>query len=262
MGGLAAAVLLGTTACTANEIFFIDLPDPATEQANTIASFWRGSWIAAWAVGILTWGLMIWAFVAYRRKKGDPMPEQTRYNVPIEVLYTFAPLVMVLGIFFFAARDQHELTTLTDDYDHTVQVVGFRWSWTFNYLDEQGEPLAYEIGTPEDFPTLYLPVDERVRFELTSPDVVHSFWVPDWLFKLDVIPGQQNEFEVTPNKTGTFAGKCAELCGVDHSNMLFNVNVVSRAEYDQHIEELIAQGQSGALQTGRVNREGEKEVQE
>jgi len=253
--GLAALVLVGASACSANEVLFLGMPEPASEQANIVASFWEGSWIAAWAVGLFTWGLMIWAFIVYRRRKDEQgFPEQTRYNVPIEALYTFVPLVMVMGIFFFAARDQHELTKLTDDYDRTVQVVGFRWSWTFNYVEED----AYELGTPEDFPTLWLPVDETVRFELTSPDVVHSFWVPDWLFKLDVIPGQQNEFEVTPNKEGTYAGKCAELCGVDHSQMLFNVKVVSAAEFDAHIAELKASGQSGQLDTGRVNREGEK----
>ena len=258
IGAIAVGTMAVATGCsesTLNTVAFIDLPDPATEQAETIRSFWDGAWIAAWAVGILTWGLMIWAFFAYRRKKNDKMPEQTRYNVPIEVLYTVAPLVMIFGLFFFAARDQSELTELTDDYDQTVQVVGFRWSWTFNYVEED----AYEIGTPEDFPTLVLPVDERVRFELTSPDVVHSFWVPDWLFKLDVIPGQQNEFEVTPNKVGEFAGKCAELCGTDHSRMLFNVRVVERPEFEAHIAELKAKGQSGQLETGMVNREGEKD---
>lgn len=251
---LVGALLLGTTGCSANTVWFIDLPDPATEQAEIIANLWDGAWTAMWIVGAFTWALMFWAFIAYRRRKNDnTMPEQVRYNIPIEVLYTFTPLVMILGLFFFAVRDQTEITKLTDDYDQTVQVVGFRWSWTFNYVDED----AYEIGTPQEFPTLYLPVDERIRFELTSPDVVHSFWVPAWLFKMDVIPGQQNEFEVTPNKEGEFAGKCAELCGTDHSRMLFNVKVVSREEFDQHIEDLKARGQSGQLQTGRVNREGE-----
>lgn len=255
---MAGAIALSATSCSFREIAFIDLPEPATEEANTIQSLWEGAWLAAWAVGILTWGLMLWAFFAYRRRKNDDrVPEQTRYNIPIEVLYTFAPLIMIFGLFFFTARDQSEITKLTDDYDRTVQVVGFRWSWTFNYVDEN----AYEIGTPQEFPTLWLPVDEKVRFELTSPDVVHSFWVPDWLFKMDVIPGQQNEFEVTPNTEGEFAGKCAELCGTDHSRMLFNVKVVSREEFDDHIEELKANGQSGQLETGRVNREGEK-VQE
>ncbi len=251
-GALATAVLLGTSGCTANEILFLDMPEPATEEASIVETLWQGAWIAAWAVGLLTWGLMLWAFFAYRRRKNDAMPEQIRYNVPIEVLYTVAPLIMIFGLFFFAARDQSELMELTDDYDQQVQVVGFRWSWNFNYLDED----VYEIGTPQEFPTLWLPVDETVRFKLNSPDVVHSFWVPAWLFKLDVIPGQTNEFEVTPNKVGEFDGKCAELCGTDHSRMLFNVKVVSRAEFDAHIEELRELGQTGQLETGRVDTEG------
>lgn len=240
--------------CSANEVLFLDLPEPASEQANIVQSLWEGSWIAAWIVGFFTWGLMVWAFVAYRRRgKDDPMPEQTRYNIPIEALYTFAPLIVVFGIFAFTLRDGHELTKLTDDYDNTVQVIGFRWSWTFNYVDDD----AYEVGTPQESPTLWLPVDEKVRFELNSPDVIHSFWVPSWLFKLDVIPGQTNQFEVTPNQTGEFAGKCAELCGTDHSRMLFNVKVVTRDEYDAHIEELKAAGQEGQLVSPRVNDEGD-----
>ncbi len=253
-GLLAVAALVAVTGCSAREVAFLDLPEAATEQASIVESFWEGAWIAAWAVGIFTWGLMIWAFVAYRRrKKDDPIPEQTRYNVPIEVLYTVVPLIMVFGIFAFALRDGSELTKLSDDPDNTVQVVGFRWSWTFNYVDEN----AYEIGTPQDFPTLWLPVDETVRFELNSPDVVHSFWVPSWLYKLDVVPGQTNVFEVTPNQIGEFDGKCAELCGTDHSRMLFNVKVVTREDYDAHIEDLKAIGQEGQLETPRVNSEGD-----
>lgn len=254
---LAAIAALGVAGCsaeTAQDIAFIGLPEPASEQANIVKSFWEGSWIAAWAVGIFTWGLMIWSFIAYRKRKNDTrLPEQTRYNIPIEVLYTFAPLIMVFGIFAFALRDQSELMKVTDDEALDVQVVGFRWSWTFNYLDDD----AYEIGTPQEFPTLWLPVDEKVRFQLNSPDVIHSFWVPQWLFKLDVVPGQTNQFEVTPNQTGEFAGKCAELCGTDHSRILFNVKVVTRAEYDAHIEELKANGQSGQLATSLVNEEGD-----
>ena len=256
IGVVAAAALsaVAVTGCSAREIAFLDLPDPASEQGAIVESFWEGAWIAAWLVGIFTWGLMIWAFVAYRRrKKSDAMPEQIRYNIPIEALYTIVPLIMVFGIFAFALRDGHALMKPTDSYNNTVQVIGFRWSWTFNYVDDN----AYEVGTPQEFPTLWLPVDERVRFELNSPDVVHSFWVPAWLFKLDVVPGQTNTFEVTPNKTGEFAGKCAELCGTDHSRMLFSVKVVSRADYDAHIQELKAMGQEGQLQSPLVNSEGD-----
>jgi cytochrome c oxidase subunit 2 len=252
-------VLLTATGCTANEAFFFDLPEPASEEAPIIASLWQGSWIAAWAVGVLTWGLMLFAAFAYRRRRNNQaIPEQNKYNVPIEVLYTVVPLVMILGLFFFTARDQTELLTVDNDEDLTVNVVGFRWSWGFNYIDQD----AYAVGTPGEVPTLVLPVDEKVRFELTSPDVIHSFWVPDFLFKMDVIPGRLNQFELTPNKIGTFAGRCAELCGVDHARMLFNVKVVERAEFDAYIAELKAKGQSGLLDTGRVqtnaNRAGEK----
>ena len=90
------------------------------------------------------------------------------------------------------------LTQLSDDPDHTVNVVGFRWSWAFNYVDED----VYDVGTPDEFPTLYLPVNETIRFQLTSPDVIHSFWVPAFLFKMDVIPGRLNEFEMTPEQGG------------------------------------------------------------
>jgi cytochrome c oxidase subunit 2 len=99
---------------------------------------------------------------------------------------------------------------------------------------------------------MYLPKDETVRFELTSPDVIHSFWVPAFYHKMDVIPGRVNKFELTPNKLGTFAGKCTELCGADHSRMLFDVKVVSRAEYEAHIQSLRDAGQIGVLESGRT----------
>jgi len=250
--GLLAVAASG---CTANEAFFFDLPEPATAEGPIIQNLWNGTWIAAWAVGILTWGLMLWAAVAYRRRKGNETPKQTKYNLPLEILYTILPLIMILGLFAFTARDQSEVLAVENDQSQTVNAVGFRWSWAFNYLDED----VYDVGTPGQPPTLWLPVDEKVKFELTSPDVIHSFWVIDWLFKMDVIPGKVNEFEVTPNKTGTFVGRCAELCGTDHARMLFNVKVVSRAEFEQHMDDLRNKGQTGKLESERVSYTGERE---
>jgi cytochrome c oxidase subunit 2 len=264
--GVVAGVAL-LSGCTANEAFFFDLPEPATAEAPIIQNLWNGSWIAAWGVGIVTWGLMIWAIFAYRRRRINEVPEQTKYNVPIELLYTIVPLIMILGLFWFTAKDQSEILTMSDDQSQTINVVGFRWSWAFNYLDED----VYSLGMPvdsqmisedpeianEQIPTLVLPVDEKVRFELTSPDVIHSFWVPSFLFKMDIIPGKTNAFELTPDKIGTFAGKCAELCGTYHSQMLFNVKVVERAEFDSYMAELRAQGQTGTIQTGRSTSEGQ-----
>ena len=166
----AAAIALGVTGvalvasgCTANEAFFMDLPEPATKEGLITQNLWQGSWIAAWGVGIVTWALMLWAAFAYRRRHKNDVPEQTKYNVPIEILYTLVPLIMILGLFWFTAKDQSEILTLSNDQKQTVNVVAFRWNWGFNYLDEG----AYAVGTPNLPAELVLPVGEKVRFELT-----------------------------------------------------------------------------------------------
>jgi len=244
----AVTVSLVLSACGTSNVYERGgMPAPATEEGSRILSLWQGSWIAALIVGVFVWGLLIWAIVVYRRREGDPLPAQTKYNVPIEILYTVAPLLMILALFYFVQRDQTQLTRIDNKQTHTVNVIGWRWSWGFNYLDEG----AYDSGTPGERPTLWLPVDETVKFELMSPDVIHSFWIPVFLTKMDVVPGRHNTFEVTPNKVGEFVGKCAELCGVDHSRMLFNVKVVTRAEYDAHMAHLKITGHAGKLDTSR-----------
>ena len=256
-GTIAIATVL--SGCTANEVFFFDLPDPATKEGFIIQNLWQGSFIAVWLVGLVTWSLMLYAAVAYRRKKRTGSPVQTKYNLPIEILYTVVPLIMILGMFWFTAKDQSELLALKNDQQQTVGVVAYRWSWGFNYLDEK----VWETGMPQgegtiaDPPTLWLPVNEKVRFNLNSPDVIHSFWVPDFLFKMDVIPGKTNAFELTPNKLGTFVGKCAELCGVDHSRMLFAVKVVDRPAFDAHMAALAAKGQTGTFNTEPFSNHGQ-----
>ncbi|MFM7064773.1 MAG: cytochrome c oxidase subunit II, partial [Actinomycetes bacterium] len=171
LGAGTLGVALATSGCTVHQVFFMDLPDPATEQGDIIQNLWQGSWIAAWAVAFLTWGLMIWAAIAYRRRNQDDVPVQTKYNIPLEILYTVVPLIMILGLFYFTARDQTEILAVNNDEDLTVEVVGWRWNWGFNYMDQQ----AYSVGTPNLPAELVLPVGEKVRFELASPDVIHSF---------------------------------------------------------------------------------------
>ncbi|MGK5643212.1 cytochrome c oxidase subunit II, partial [Streptomyces sp. URMC 126] len=98
-----------------------------------------------------------------------------------------------------------------------VNVVGQKWSWTFNYMEannpDAGGVVTHEVGTIEKIPNLYLPVSQSVRFRLKSADVIHSFWVPAFYFKMDVIPGHPNQFDLTPTRIGVYDGKCAELCG-------------------------------------------------
>jgi cytochrome c oxidase subunit II len=219
------------------------LPEGMTEEAPLIGDLWVGAWVAAIIVGVLVWGLILWAAIAYR-KRSDELPKQTRFNIPIEFLYTVTPLIVIGVLFYFTVQHQDEILDESNPPDLTVGVVGQQWSWTFNYLDED----VYDVGTPADIPTLYLPVDQTVRFELDSPDVIHSFWIPQFYMKMDVIPGRTNSFQVTPNQEGTFAGKCAEFCGAYHSRMLFEVEVVSPDEYAAQMDALRRAGQVGEIE--------------
>ncbi|MET7802319.1 aa3-type cytochrome oxidase subunit II [Streptomyces decoyicus] len=286
---LAAGLVLATaTGCTYKDFPRLGMPTPVTDEAPRILSLWQGSWAAALATGVLVWGLIIWSVIFHRRSRTKvEVPAQTRYNMPIEALYTIVPFIIIAVLFYFTARDESAILKTSKKPDHVVNVVGFQWSWAFNYLEDvdgdksssnsninssalsaipdkwkksvpAGADGVYDVGTPgqrnpqtgNPGPTLWLPKGETVQFLLTSRDVIHSFWVVPFLMKQDVIPGRTNVFEVTPNKEGTFMGKCAELCGVDHSRMLFNVKVVSPERYREHLKDLAKKGQTGYLPSG------------
>ncbi|GAA0469809.1 cytochrome c oxidase subunit II [Streptomyces sp. NPDC046215] len=285
----AGAVLATASGCTYKDFPRLGMPTPVTEEAPRILSLWQGSWAAALVVGVLVWGLIIWSVIFHRRSRSKvQVPPQTRYNMPIEALYTAVPIIIVSVLFYFTARDENKLLTNPEKPQHVINVVGFQWSWAFNYMENvdgnaatpakplrenkeldavpdrflkkapQGAEGVYDIGIPgtrnpqnnNPGPTLWLPKGETVQFVLTSRDVIHSFWVVPFLMKQDVIPGHTNSFTVTPNKEGTFMGKCAELCGQDHSRMLFNVKVVSPERYQEHLKELAKKGQTGYQPAG------------
>jgi cytochrome c oxidase subunit 2 len=255
---LVPAGLMVLGACSAEDqqqIARLAMPEPATDRAPLIDELWRWGWLAALIVGVLVWGLILFAVFKYRRRSDDEIPVQTRYNLPIEILYTVAPVVIVLVFFYFTVQTQNGVlaqASETGETDHTIKVVGQKWSWSFNHMEEDavGGQTVYVAGTPAELPTLVLPVDETVTVELSSPDVIHSFWVPAFLMKMDVVPGRDNSFSFTPTREGSFAGRCAELCGTYHSRMLFNVEVVSRARYDEHLRDLEEQGNVGLLLGG------------
>ncbi len=199
--------------------------------------------MAALATGVVVWALMFFVSWRYRRRSETDIPVQTRYNLPLEIFYTIVPIIMVVVLFQHTIMTQNAVLEEVEP-DHTIAVVGQQWSWTFNYLDEDvaGGKNVYTAGTARDIPTLVLPVDEVVQFDLSSPDVIHSFWIPAFLMKMDVVPGRDNGFQVEPNRIGTYMGKCTELCGTYHSRMLFNVEVVSKEEYEQYLRDQIDAG--------------------
>ncbi|WP_425956864.1 cytochrome c oxidase subunit II [Xylanimonas sp. McL0601] len=265
---IAAAVAVLASGCASDAVkrgYLPGYPDgEVTNQTEGIRHLWVGSWVAALIVGIITWGLMLWCVAAYRKRRDDnQLPVQTRYHVPLELMYVIVPLAMILVLFYHTDNVMTDVTRVDGNADVHIHVIGKQWSWDFNYVDDNvydsgqhlidvgGQTAADEVdgarGTSTALPTLYLPVGEKVEFTLDSRDVIHSFWIPAFLFKRDMIPGRTSQFEVTLEREGTYAGKCAELCGEFHSGMLFNVKVVSREEYDAHMDDLRSQGKTGQL---------------
>ena len=263
LGGLGLVMTLLLGACSSEQVQRGWLPGPEgmTEHTDTLVKFWVDTWIAALLVGLLVWGLIIWCVIVYRKRKNDnTLPVQLRYHLPLELLYTFVPIVMVGVLFFYTVEIQDAQTDTSAEADVHVEVVARQWSWDFNYVDEDvydAADMALEqnsddygdanIVPEEDLPSLVVPVDQTVEFTLRSRDVVHSFWVPTLLYKLDMIPGETNVFQITPGVEGTYIGKCAELCGEFHGYMLFNLEVVSQEEYEEHIAALEEAGNTGQL---------------
>ena len=251
LSGLIGAVAFLLVGCTSVEERGY-LPKGVTSISPEITSFWKAVWLWALGVGVLVWGLTLYCVVRYRRKKTDVgLPPQLTYNVPIEILYTVIPVFMVAVLFGKTVELENKMLD-TKDPNLIINVVGKQWSWDFNYVNsdvyDAGTQASMNAPNPETtIPMLYLPVNKRVEFVLTSRDVIHSFWVIQFLQKMDIVPGKVNKFAVTPTQIGTYQGKCAELCGAYHSQMLFNVKVVSEADYQAHINQLQARGNVGFL---------------
>ncbi|GAB3387155.1 cytochrome c oxidase subunit II [Humibacter soli] len=257
--------MLALAGCTESQLHgflpgFNNSGTPVTNHTDMVSALWVNSWIVLLLVGLVVWGLIIWCIIVYRRRKGQTgLPAQLRYNMPIEIFYTLVPLVLIIGFFAFTTKDQDAIEKPYAHPDLTIQVYGKQWSWDFNYLSDgvydpgvQAQPndetgAAAGAVVESQIPTLYLPVDKKVTIKLDSRDVIHSFWVPAFLYKKDVFPGHTNYMYLEPTRKGLYAGKCAELCGQYHSAMLFNVRVVSEEDYQLHMQDLKDRGYTGKL---------------
>jgi cytochrome c oxidase subunit 2 len=231
---LLAPVLL-LTGCS--QVSGLGFEEGVTSVNDQSLSLWQGAWIAGGVVGVITLVLILWPAIFHRGKKDDPsFPKQTQYNVPVEIAYTVIPFIIVAVLFYYTAQKQTVITEKTNTYAHEITVEGFQWSWQFGYPD--AGPKALITGTPEQTPTLVVPLGERVRYTLTANDVVHGFWIPAFMIQMQNLPGLTNSLEFTANKLGEFPGRCNILCGRNHSQMLFKVKVVTPAEFDEFLETL------------------------
>jgi cytochrome c oxidase subunit 2 len=257
---LSALGVVALTGCdSVEDLARLGYPEMASDRAPVMHDLWIGTWIAAGVVGVGVWGLILFVAIRYRRRSADA-PQQKRYNLPMEIFYSLAPFVIIGVLFYYTVLAQDQVLRKVEEPDHVIDVVGQKWSWTFNYREADNADVGndvWEAGTINQSPTLYLPVGETVRFNLHSPDVIHSFWIPAFAFKLDVIPGRMNTFDVTPTREGVYTGRCAELCGTYHAAMIFDVRVVSEAEYNTYLKSLAQRGNIGeALGAEAANKNG------
>jgi cytochrome c oxidase subunit 2 len=206
-------------------------PNPVTDQGKDIWSLYNLFFVIAAVIFVGVEGVIVWSILRYRRR-GDQLPRQTHGNNVLEVVWTAIPTALVLGLFVISFGIQGRVDARVPDPPVTVDVTGFQWQWTFEYKDHG---LSY-TGLGDQGPVMWLPVGETVHIRLHSNNVIHSFYVPAFLFKRDVIPGQVNNFDLKIDQAGTYSGQCAQLCGMDHYQMVFSVKAVPPAEFQAWLQ--------------------------
>jgi cytochrome c oxidase subunit II len=309
--GLAATLgvlALTLSGCSWSEVLGLGWPEGITPQGRLNRELWIGSLIAALVVGVIVWGLTFWSSAFHRRKRTDTeLPRQFGYNLPLELVLTITPFLIISVLFYFTVVVQERMLKNEPDPEVVVDVTAFQWNWKFGYqkidfkdgtftrdlsdparkaaveskpegVDKHGEELVgavkgrnpedksylnYDkvetLGTSNEIPILVLPAGKRIEFQMASADVIHAFWIVDFLFKRDVFPEPRannsvNVFQVSEIlKTGAFVGRCAELCGTYHSMMNFEVRVVTPNEFKAYLEQRMA-GRTNAEALQRIGQ--------
>lgn len=221
------------------------MPKPITDEADKIHNLWIFTLAIAAVAFIGVEAAILYVVFAFR-KKNDELPAQTHGSTVVELIWTTIPVVIVVALFTYSFIVLREVENTAPDDALTVHVQGFQYQWAFTYdmndlgtntPDRNAEGQILIQGTPAQEPTLIIPEGEPVEFTLFSADVIHSFYIPHFLYKLDVVPGRDNRFVVTPHTLGTYHAQCAELCGLNHALMRFQLKVVTREEFDQWVAE-------------------------
>jgi len=230
------AIAAGAMVLAGCELPSFGAPDPASSQGDRVLSLWQLFVVLGLAVALIVWVLLAVAIIRFRRRGDDEgLPSQKAHNGLAEAIYTGIPIAVVIVLFAVSWRAEGSITELRHDPDVEVEVLAFQWQWRFTYGDG-----TVVQGTEGHDPQLVLPLGERVRFRLLTADVIHSFWVPHFLEKRDMIPEVDNVIEITPNRLGTFGGVCAEYCGLDHWRMRFTVKVVTPEDYEAWLDDQAA----------------------
>jgi cytochrome c oxidase subunit II len=303
----ALAVVLGATAlllsgCSWSEALGLGWPKGITPEGHLNRELWIGSVIASLVVGVIVWGLIFWTSAFHRHKKGDTeLPRQFGYNMPLELVLTVVPFLIISVLFYFTVVVQEKMLHKEPNPEVVIDVTAFQWNWKFGYQKiaftdgtfdfdgadparkaavasgpeglegedggEAGEHGAAAgviagknpedrtylnfdkvetLGTSSEIPVLVVPSGKRIEFQIASADVIHGFWVPEFLFKRDVMPdpipnNSDNIFQISEiQKTGAFVGRCTEMCGTYHSMMNFELRVVEPNDFKAYLQQRIA----------------------
>ena len=239
------AVAVLTSGCSVDEVLRFGWPVGVTPEAAEMRTLWTWAAVAALVVGAIVWGLTAWTVAFHRRKAGESdLPRQFQYNLPLELVLTVVPLIIVAVLFYFTVVVQNTVDRAATGDELKVDVVGFQWNWEFSYPESRqpnGLPIA-TVGTSSAVPILVLPTDRPIAFTQHSEDVIHSFWVPEFLFKRDVFPDpekndQKNTWVIEKiERPGAFVGRCAEFCGSYHSQMNFEVRALPPTLFDRFMQ--------------------------
>ena len=228
-------------------------PPPAiTDRGRDIRQLYDLVFGIAVVIFFVVEGLIIWTVIRYRRKPGDDeLPPQTHGNAIAEVVWTVVPTLIVAVLFVASWLTLNNVEVTSAQPQMKVRATAAQFLWSFEYLPNDYDPVTNKDAKPllsitePEGPDggLTLPVGRTIHLYLQSPDVIHAFYVPQFLFKRDVVPGRTNSFEFTLNDEdagGTFHGQCAELCGEGHNKMHFDVHAMTGTDFDTWLQQKIA----------------------
>jgi cytochrome c oxidase subunit 2 len=292
----ALSVVLGATAlllsgCSWSEVLGLGWPKGITPEGHLNRELWIGSVIASLVIGVIVWALIFWASAFHRKKDTDTeLPRQFGYNMPLELVLTVVPFLIISVLFYFTVVVQEKMLYKDPNPEVVIDVTAFQWNWKFGYqrikfadgtMDYDGVDLARKqameskpegvdehgkeevgaingfnpedrtylnfdkietLGSTSEIPILVLPKGKRIEFQIASADVIHGFWVPEFLFKRDVIPDPEanhsdNIFQISEiYETGAFVGRCTEMCGTYHAMMNFEVRVVEPNDFKAYLQ--------------------------
>jgi cytochrome c oxidase subunit 2 len=267
-GTLAAlgALALLVSACTDFNLRTALPPEAASVQGEATRNLYLLVFAIGVAIFVLVEGLILFAVLRYRRREGDDeLPPQIHGNNRLEIIWTAIPIAIVLALFFLSWQTLNTVDAHTPTPPIRIGVVAYQWQWQFVYAPDgvawqdcnapanQGKCVTVFGTLPAGGdrtgwspPTMHVPVNETVELDMHSIDVIHSFYVPAFLYQRDITPGKDQVIQFNADRIGTYSGQCTSFCGLYHEFMQFQVKVETKADYDAWLQQQLAPSPSAA----------------